>query len=45
MDKVVEANLSELGPVKVTVADDPFFVGAIGGLKFAQDIPSAEWKR
>ena len=44
LDKVIEAELSELGPVKVTVADDPFFQGALGGLKFAQEIPFGEWK-
>ena len=44
LDKEIEADLSELGSAKVTVVDDPFFQGALGGLKFAQEIPFGEWK-
>jgi len=41
----IEAGLSELGSVMVTVADDPLFRGAIGGLKLAQEMPKEEWKQ
>ena len=45
LDKEIEANLSDLGSAQVTVVDDPFFQGALGGLKFAQEIPFEEWKQ
>ena len=39
----IETGLSELGSVMVTVADDPLFRGALGGLKLAQEMPMEEW--
>jgi len=44
LDKVIEANLSELGPARVTVVENPFFQGALGSLKLAKEIPFDEWK-
>jgi len=44
LDKEIEANLSELGSVKVTVVDEPFFQGALGSLKLGQEIPFYEWE-
>lgn len=41
----IEAGLSELGSVMVTVADDPLFRGAIGGLKLGQEMPMEEWEQ
>lgn len=43
LDKVTEANLSELGSAKVSTADDPFYQGSLGGLKLAQNITFSEW--
>jgi rod shape-determining protein MreB and related proteins len=41
----IEAVLSDdLGGVLVTVADDPLFCGALGGLKLAQEMPAEEWE-
>lgn len=41
----IEANLSELGSVMVSVVDDPLFVGALGGLKLGQEMPLEEWEQ
>ncbi len=41
----IEAGLSELGTVMVTVADDPLYRGALGGLKLAQEMPVEEWEQ
>ena len=41
----IEAGLSELGTVIVTVADDPLFRGALGGLKLGQEMPIEEWEQ
>jgi len=42
----IEAGLSDdLGSVMVTVADDPLFQGALGGLKLAQEMPKEEWEQ
>ena len=41
----IEDGLSELGTVMVTVADDPLFRGALGGLKLAQEMPAEEWEQ
>jgi len=41
----IEAGLSELGTVMVTVDDDPLFRGALGGLKLAQEMPMEEWEQ
>ena len=42
----IEAGLSDdLGTVMVTVADDPLFRGAIGGLKLGQEMPKEEWEQ
>jgi len=42
----IEASLSDdLGSVMVTVADDPLFRGALGGLKLAQDMTMKEWEQ
>ena len=42
----IEAGLSDdLGSVMVTVADDPLFRGALGGLKLAQNMSLGEWEQ
>ena len=42
----IEAGLSDdLGSVMVTVADDPFFIGALGGLKLGREMPMEEWEQ
>ncbi len=41
----IEAGLSELGTVMVTVVDDPLYRGALGGLKLAQEMPMEEWEQ
>jgi rod shape-determining protein MreB len=41
----VRTNLSEFGPCRVSVVEDPLYAGAIGALKLAQDMPDSEWRR
>ncbi len=41
----VRSNLSEFGPCRVTIVDDPIYAGALGALKLAQDMPESEWRR
>ena len=42
----IEDGLSDdLGTVMVTVADDPLFRGALGGLKLGQEMPVEEWEQ
>ena len=41
---IIEANLAEFGPSRVTVVDDPIYAGALGALKLAQDMPESEWE-
>lgn len=41
----LERYLIELGGGKVTVVQDPVFVGSDGGLAIASDAPDAEWDR
>jgi len=41
----VRSNLSEFGPCRVTVVEDPVYAGALGALKLAQDMPESEWRR
>jgi len=43
LSEVIEANLAEFGPARVTAVDDPVFAGALGALKLAQDMPESEW--
>ena len=43
LPEVIEANLAEFGPARVTAVDDPVFAGALGALKLAQDMPESEW--
>ena len=45
LEKLVEAELSDLGSAKAIIADDPFFQGALGGLQVAEEIPLAEWNQ
>ena len=40
---VIESDLAEFGPARVTVVDDPIYAGAIGALRLAQDMPDSEW--
>lgn len=44
LPEIIETHLSELGPARVTVVDDPIYAGALGGLKLAQDMPESEWE-
>jgi rod shape-determining protein MreB len=41
----VRSNLSEFGPCRVTIVEDPVYAGALGALKLAQDMPESEWRR
>ena len=41
----VRSNLSEFGPCKVNVVEDPVYAGAVGALKLAQDMPDTEWQK
>ena len=41
---VIESDLAEFGPSRVTVVDDPVYTGALGALKLAQDMPDSEWE-
>ncbi|MEW6750703.1 MAG: MamK family actin-like protein [Candidatus Latescibacterota bacterium] len=41
----VRSNLTEFGPCKVGVIDDPIYGGAAGALKLALDMPDLEWER
>lgn len=41
----VRSNLSEFGPCKVSVVDDPVYAGANGALKLAMDMPEIEWRQ
>ena len=41
---VIESDLAEFGPARVTVVDDPVYAGALGALKLAQDMPESEWE-
>ena len=43
--KRLEEQLADLGGGKVTVVQDPVFVGSDGGLAIAVDAPDAEWDR
>lgn len=40
---VIESDLVEFGPARVTVVDDPIYAGALGALRLAQDMPESEW--
>jgi len=39
----VRSNLTEFGPCKVNVIEDPIYAGASGALKLAMDMPEIEW--
>ena len=43
LDEYLENVLSEYGPAKVHVVDDPLFGGADGALALAQDMPDDYW--
>lgn len=45
LPQAIEHGLSELGPVRVDIVEDPVFAGAIGALKLGQDMPLSEWRR
>ena len=40
---MIESDLVEFGPARVTVVDDPIYAGALGALRLAQDMPESEW--
>ena len=44
LPEVIEANLAEFGPARVSRVDDPIYAGALGALKLAQDMPPSEWE-
>lgn len=44
LPEVIETNLAEFGPARVTSVDDPVYAGALGALKLAQDMPESEWE-
>jgi|SaaInl8_200m_RNA_FD_contig_61_1250168_length_2080_multi_2_in_0_out_0_3 rod shape-determining protein MreB and related proteins len=44
LPEVIESDLSEFGPARVTVVNDPVYAGARGALKLAQDMPEDEWE-
>jgi rod shape-determining protein MreB and related proteins len=41
----VRSNLTEFGPCRVTVVEDPVYAGAAGALKLATDMPEVEWRQ
>ncbi len=43
LDEYLENVLSEYGPAKVHLVDDPLFSGADGALALAQDMPAEYW--
>ena len=43
LDEYLENVLSEYGPAKVHIVDDPLFSGADGALALAQDMPAEYW--
>jgi rod shape-determining protein MreB len=45
LDKTLESALARIGGGKVTVTDDPMFVGSNGGLAIAQDAQDSDWDR
>ena len=45
LDKTLEAALARVGGGKVTITDDPMFVGSNGGLAIAQDAQDGDWDR
>lgn len=42
--ELLEERLSEYGPARVRVVDDPLFAGAQGALALAQDMPEEYWE-
>ncbi len=44
LPEVIEADLAQFGPSRVTVVDDPIYAGARGALKLAADMPENEWQ-
>ena len=44
LPEVIESDMAEFGPARVTVVDDPIYAGALGALKLAQDMPDSEWE-
>ena len=45
LSEEVRSNLTEFGPCRVNVAEDPIYAGAIGALKLATEMPDAEWRQ
>ena len=45
LTQAVSAELADLGPMNVSVVDDPVFAGGIGALKLGQDMPLSEWQQ
>ncbi len=41
----VRSNLTEFGPCRVSVVEDPVYSGASGALKLATDMPDIEWRQ
>jgi len=44
LDMMISDKLKEYGKVNVTRVDDPDFIGCIGALKMAGDIPPVKWE-
>ena len=42
---IVEKQLSDYGPIKVTCVEDPDFCGSAGALKLAMDLPPEHWDK
>ena len=45
LGEALEAALGEYGGGKVTVVEDPVYVGSDGGLALATEAPSSEWEK
>ncbi|MDA8164391.1 MAG: MamK family actin-like protein [Desulfobacteraceae bacterium] len=43
LDRMIADRLQEYGEVQVTCVDNPEYVGAIGALKLAKEVPPAHW--
>jgi rod shape-determining protein MreB len=44
LPQAISVELADLGPMNVSVIDDPVFAGAIGALRLGQDMPLSEWQ-
>jgi rod shape-determining protein MreB len=45
MGAAIEAALAEFGGGKVTVVEDPVYIGSDGGLAIAEDAPQSDWEK